>query len=110
MTKIDILRQRREEADAYSVTRNLDKWGFRVAWIALSEGARAARTLCARYNKQSPAWICYQNLIAAGLLVEKPEWGIVYSDNAAWEEGDGPLRWLEALSVVAAGGARHPLL
>lgn len=110
MNLIETLRTRREQADAYAATKELDYWGTRVAWFVLSEGVSVGRSLCARYNKQSPAWKCYQNLVASGLVVEGPEGGIRYTPDPMWEGPDGPLAWLDALSVLAACGEKHPRL
>lgn len=103
-----VLALRRAESDAYSKTRNLDLWGLRVAWFLVREGVSWTRRVCAKYNKQSPAWRCYQNLIKAGLVVEGPNGGLVYDEMPQWEDGDGPLRWLEAVAHVAAGGEPAP--
>ena len=104
------LRMRREEADKYSVAHGLDYWGFRIAWFVTSEGVEFTRAVCSKYNKTSPAWKAYQLLVDAEIIVEGPEGGIVYNACPEWEDGEGPLRWIEALAKVAAGGERHPLL
>lgn len=105
MTSLPI---RRAEADEYSRPRNLDMWGMRVAWFVVREGVTWARRACAKYNKQSPAWRGYQNLLIAGLIVEGPEGGLVYDEMPKWENGDGPLLWLEAVAHVASGGDPAP--
>lgn len=99
---------RRAESDEYSRPRNLDLWGLRVAWFVVREGVEWSRRICAKYNKKSTAWKCYQNLLHAGLIVEGPEGGIVYDPMPKWEDGEGPLRWLEAVAHVAAGGEPDP--
>lgn len=101
---------RRLEADDYSRPRNLDRWGVRVAWFVVREGVPWTRRVCAKYNKQSTPWRYYQNLVQAGLIVEGPDGGIVYNEIPKWEDGDGPLRWLEAMAHVAAGGRPDPEL
>jgi hypothetical protein len=110
MDRLETLQFRREQADEYSAPRNLDQWGVRVAWFVLSEGVAVGGKLCSKYNKQSNAWKCYQNLVNNGIIVEGPEGGIRYTPHPDWEDGDGPLRWFEAIAVVAAGGKKHPLL
>jgi len=109
-SSIDQLRLRRVQADTYAKGRDMDMWGARVAWFVLSEGVATGRTMCARYNKKSPAWRCYQNLVKAGLVVEGPGGGLKYTPALQWEEGEGPLRWYEELAKVAAGQPKHPLL
>lgn len=107
----ETLRLRRAQADAYAAANNLDMWGTRVAWFALSEGVPTARRLCSKYNKSSQAWLAYSRLRDAGLFLDSgEEIGIAYNPQRLWEEGDGPLLWLNALAQVGAGGERHPLL
>lgn len=108
--KIEILRHRRDQADEFAKVHGLDMWGARVAWFVISEGVTTARALCARYNKQSPAYRAYQNLVTSGLVVEGVGGGILYTPHPEWEQGDGPCAWFKALATVAAGGERHPLL
>ena len=108
MTPLETLQLRRHQADEYSRANHLERWGFLVAWLVLSENVAFARSVCSRYNLESPAWKCYQNLLNAGLIVEGPEGGIVYDEMPKWEEGEGPLRWIEAVAHVAAGGEPDP--
>jgi hypothetical protein len=110
MDMLETLRARRGQADEYATAKGLDQWGTRVAWFVVSEGVSSGRLLCSRYNKQSNAWRCYQNLVSSGIIVEGPEGGIRYTPSPMWEDGDGPLRWFEAVATVAAGGPKHPLL
>lgn len=110
MTRLEVLQTRRAEADTYSKARGLDVWGVRVAWFVTSEGVTLGEKLCAKYNKHSAAWTCYQNLVNSGLIVEGPAGGVRYTPHPEWEQGDGPLKWLEALAAVASGGEKHPLL
>ncbi len=99
---------RRAEADEYSEPRNLNKWAFRVAWFVTREGVEWTRRVCSKHNKKSPARRCYQNLLKAGLIVEGPEGGLVYDEMPKWENGNGPIRWPEAVAPVAAGGEPDP--
>lgn len=109
MDRLEALKLRREQADAYSEPRKIDSWGARVAWFAISEGAVFTRSVCNKYNQKSKAWAAYQNLVASGLLIEGE--GLLYTPHPQWETGDdGPMQWFEALAKVAAGGERHPLL
>jgi len=104
LTPLETKKLRRQQANAYSDLRGTDKWGMFVAWLVVSEGVVFARSMCLRYNKQSPAWRCYQNLLKAGLIVEGAEGGIVYDTTPKWEGDEGTYRWLEAVAHVAAGG------
>lgn len=107
------LNLRWQQADEYSAKNNLPKWGCRVAWLVVSEGVPVARTACYRYNKASPARACYNNLIDLDIIRDDPTEGpvgIVYTKHPKWEEGDGPLLWLNAIAWAAAGNDVDPLL
>ncbi len=108
MNRTDLLRLRREQADKYATERGLDMWGTRVAWLIFSEGVRKSRSLCSKYNKNSPAWLAYQNLVDSGLVIEGPEGGVLYPKNPAWDNEAGALEYFEAVATVAAGGPKHP--
>lgn len=96
---------RRQQADDYARNNDLDLWGARVVWYALSEGVDFARRACTKFNRQSPAWRSYCRLLDTGLIVNtSEEQGIVYDAMPCWENGDGPLLWFNAVARVASGG------
>ena len=104
------LRDRRTEADEYSSEHDVDPWGTRIVWFVLSEGVKTGRRMASKYNKTSNAWKAYLNLVKAGLVVEEPEWGIVYEEMPCWESEEGTMLWFEALVGVAAGCPPPPHL
>lgn len=95
-------------ADTYAATHDLDKWGARVLWVALSISPRAARRYASKHNLSSPAWARFTRLVEVGLLLIDPE-GIAWDEGAEPWQSD-PLHWFDTIVRVAAGAEPPPNL
>lgn len=99
----DLLQLRRAQADAYAEAHNFDPWATRVAWWALTEGGNFAKKMVSKYgSKSAPAAVCFNNLVRLNVLRGDK---IAYSAIPEWENGEGPMAWLDHLIRAAEGTA-----
>lgn len=99
----ELLQLRRTEADAYAKAHNFDPWATRVAWWALTEGGNFARRTVSKYgSRSSAAGVCLHNLERFNLLRGDI---LAYTPSPEWEDGEGPMSWLDHLIRAAEGKA-----